>query len=390
MYAPATSWWTSWAPTATPVPRSASPTAARQTNGGQMTRSTDGSAVRAAIVAASSPASAGVVFIFQLAAMMTGRIDRIMPERGRCADRAGRPLPARRPIPSSGWSARCSIRSSARWAVERWTWSRSASSPSVASGVSRRASATRRTIVRLDREPAVGLELLDRRELAAGRPDGPLEVRRLRVEDPVQVAAQRPRHLARLELEQRAARPDPAQEQPDGVGVLPGDDAAAAPQPPRRRQLLALEAGREERRLGGRDDELEVGPAAGQAERAPGEEQAAEVGQPAVLGRRVPVERIGRAGRRWPRDVAPLPFPSRTASRATGPSRAGRPAASPAASARRSHGRDGSIAASSARRAATRSRSGRVTLGSRRSRARGRVQAVRATFERRRLPLSRS
>jgi hypothetical protein len=34
----------------------------------------DGSAVRAAIVAASSPASAGVVFIFQLAAMMTGRI----------------------------------------------------------------------------------------------------------------------------------------------------------------------------------------------------------------------------------------------------------------------------------------------------------------------------
>ena len=74
VYAPASSWWTSRAPTATPVPSSAFPTAARQTNGGQITRSTDGSAVREAIVRASSLASAGVVFIFQLAAMITGRI----------------------------------------------------------------------------------------------------------------------------------------------------------------------------------------------------------------------------------------------------------------------------------------------------------------------------
>ena len=57
----------------TPLPTSASRTAARQTNGGQMTRSTGPlDPVRAAIVAASSPASAGVVCIFQLAAMTTG------------------------------------------------------------------------------------------------------------------------------------------------------------------------------------------------------------------------------------------------------------------------------------------------------------------------------
>ena len=69
-----------------------------------------------------------------------------MPERGRCVTVPDGPSPPAGPIPSSGWSARRSIRSSARWTVERWTWSRSASSPSVASGVSRRASATRRTI----------------------------------------------------------------------------------------------------------------------------------------------------------------------------------------------------------------------------------------------------
>ena len=99
--------------------------------------------------------------------------------------------------------------------------------------------------VRLLGELAAGLQLLDRGHLAAGRPDRPLEVRGLRVEDPVQVAAQRPRHLARLELEERARRADPPQEQPDRVPVLPGHDAAAAPEPPRRRQP---EPGRADRR----------------------------------------------------------------------------------------------------------------------------------------------
>ena len=54
---------------------------------------------------------------------------------------------ARRAAPSPSWGVATSrsIRSSARWTVERWIPRRSASSPRVASGVSRRASATDRT-----------------------------------------------------------------------------------------------------------------------------------------------------------------------------------------------------------------------------------------------------
>src|SRR3954451_19027985 len=65
-----------WAPIATDgsASASASPTAARQTNGGQITRTTPGTFVRSAMVRASSPASAGVVCIFQLAATMTSRM----------------------------------------------------------------------------------------------------------------------------------------------------------------------------------------------------------------------------------------------------------------------------------------------------------------------------
>ena len=106
----------------------------------------------------------------------------------------------------------------------------------VASGVSRRAAATSRTTYGCAGQPPVRVEDRDRVELAAGGADRPLEVRRLGVEDPVEVAAQRARHLARLELEQRPAGADPAQERPDRLAALPGHDAAAAPQPPRRRQ----------------------------------------------------------------------------------------------------------------------------------------------------------
>ena len=60
--------------------------------------------------------------------------------------------------------------------------------------------------LRLPGEPAVRLEDRDRVELAARGAHRPLEVRRLGVEDAVEVAAQRPRHLARLELEERRRR----------------------------------------------------------------------------------------------------------------------------------------------------------------------------------------
>ena len=127
VYAPASSWWTFCAPTATRHPRgsaaSASRTAARQTNGGHSTRVTPRLAgPRARSSAASSPASAGVVCIFQLPATMIGRIGRIIASASR------------------------SIRSRARWTAERCIASRSASSPRVASGVSRRAAATARTV----------------------------------------------------------------------------------------------------------------------------------------------------------------------------------------------------------------------------------------------------
>ncbi len=246
-------------------------------------------------------------------------------------------------------SARRSMRSSARWTAERCSSSRSASSVRVASGVSRRASATSADDVRLLREPAVGVEDARSRPAAGRPPPPPLEVGRLRVEDPVELAAQRPRHLPRLQLQQRPARPDPAQERADRLGALPGHDAPAAADPPRGGQADVGEPPGEDRRLVERDDELEVGPAAGQAERAARQEAAAQPGHPAVLGGGRPVERRRRPGR-----------PGRRRSDAAAATAGSRPAIAPsrpAASAARSHARAGSIAASSARSAVTRSRS---------------------------------
>src|SRR5262245_37569440 len=68
------------------VPARPSTTAARHTNGGQITRVTLCSSVRCAISAARPAASAGVVCIFQFAATTIGRIGRIMPE-ARWSDR---------------------------------------------------------------------------------------------------------------------------------------------------------------------------------------------------------------------------------------------------------------------------------------------------------------
>ena len=68
-----------------------------------------------------------------------------------------------------------------------------------------------------DVEAAVGLERRDRVELAGGGERDPLQVRGLGVEEPVEVPADGPAHLARLELEERGAGADPAQEGPDVV-----------------------------------------------------------------------------------------------------------------------------------------------------------------------------
>ena len=131
------------------------------------------------------------------------------------------------------------------------------------------------------------------------------------------------------------------------------------PRPRRSRQdagsPTSREPRREDRGLVRRQHELEVGPAAGQAQRAAGQEAATQPGGPAMLGGGRPVER-GTAC------AVSLVRRSRTASRATAGSRAPTSAPRPADSAMRSHGRAGSIAASSLRRAVTRSRSERVTV----------------------------
>jgi len=120
--------------------------------------------------------------------------------------------------------------------------------------------------IRLLGQPAVDLELVDCCDLAPGRAHRALEIRRLRVEDAVQVAAQRPRHLASLDFEEGAARTDPPEEEADGVAVLPRYDAPATADPPRRRQAHGREASSERFGLVDPDDELEVRPTAGEAQ----------------------------------------------------------------------------------------------------------------------------
>src|SRR5439155_9998252 len=105
-----------------------------------------------------------------------------------------------------------------------------------------------------------------------------------------------PRHLARFDLEEGPTGADPAKEQPDRVAVLPRDHTSAAADPPRRGQAHRGEVTDERLGLPDLDDELEVGPAAGEAERAASQEETAEIGEPAVLGRAVPVEVAARGG----------------------------------------------------------------------------------------------
>ena len=126
-------------PTSGSSSASASRTAARQTNGGQMTRITPGPRVRAAIVRASSPASAGVVCIFQLAATID------VTHRGESCQ-SGPPLPdVRRPPSSSDAAIRSLERAAGPLDASDGSSRRSARSARLASGVARRASATRRT-----------------------------------------------------------------------------------------------------------------------------------------------------------------------------------------------------------------------------------------------------
>ena len=270
---------------------------------------------------------------------------RIMPERAAAgADGLG----------LDGVASR-SRRSSARWTAERWISSRSASSARLASGVSRRASATSRTTYGCVREPAVGVERRDGVELAAGGADRALEVRRLGVEDPVELAAQRPRDLPRLELEQRPGAPIRRRNVPTASPFF----EVTTPRPRRSRH----ETG----------SPKSVSRAASSGASSGSTTNSRWVRPPARLSEpRARNRPRSQAARQW----SAAGSPGRTArAGAPRPRAAGGGAASRATDASRPvgagpeavdlgdavAGRDGSIAASSSRRAVTRSRSDRVT-----------------------------
>ena len=291
VYAPASSWWTFWAPTATSgsVSARASRTAASATYGGQITRVTPASRVREAIVLARSPASAGVVCIFQLAATITSRMG---PNHARglhgCCRRGGFGL-------GEAFDALEGPLDGRTVQVEAFRELGQGRLGCLAASVGNEADA-----VRLRREAPIRIEDGDRVELATRRGDGPLEIGRLGIEHAVQLAPQGSRDLSRLQFQERPRRTDPAQERADGLAALPGHDAPAAAQPRRGGQADLPETLREGRGLVGGDDELEVRPATRQAERATGQEVPAQPGGPAVLGGRRPIERGCLAALRGP------------------------------------------------------------------------------------------
>ena len=272
---------------------------------------------------------------------------RIMPERRRrrtrgasasTSSRAARAARARAGRPSGGSPSRSA--SSARRRLRGLA-------------ARRRPPAGRRTAGSASRPSASSVG--DRVELAAGGAHRALEVGRLGVEDAVELAAQRPRDLARLDLEERPAGPDPAQERPDRLAVLPGHDAAAAAEPPRGRQPELGEPRRRgpAPRPGATTNSRWVRPPARLSEpRARNRPRSQAARQWSAATSQSNADRAGCARRPRRR--------SRTASRATDASRPiGVGARARPTSATRSHGRDGSMAASSSRSAVTRSRSER-------------------------------
>ena len=190
-----------------------------------MTRVTPASRVRDAMVRASSEASAGVVFIFQLAAMTIGRLmSAIMPE-SRVRSPADRPPGARRPARSAtagrlpgtgaGWpipvpatDPSVIVQGQALHPVQRSLHRRPMQLEALGDLGQRRLgrlAASRRNGPdgrRLLREAAVRVERVDRVQLATGRCDGPLEVGALGVEDAVEVPAEGASHAPGLELQE--------------------------------------------------------------------------------------------------------------------------------------------------------------------------------------------
>ena len=144
--------------------------------------------------------------------------------------------------------------------------------------------------VRLLGQAAARLERADGLELPCGRCHGPTEVGRLGVNHAIQISPHRARNLARLQLQQRRAAAQDLEERDHGLNALPGDHATAAPVAPAGRHLELAELLAEPARLIGRKDELKVRPPRSQAQRAVGQEPAAQIRNPAVLRGATPLE----------------------------------------------------------------------------------------------------
>jgi hypothetical protein len=156
---------------------------------------------------------------------------------------------------------------------------------------------------RLLGQAAVRVKDRDGIELPARGADRPLEVRRLGVEHPVELAAEGTRYLSSLDLEEGARGTETAEERPDRIPTLGRHDPSASPDTRGRRQPEGGEARHELRRLSRLDHEFEVRPPSGEAQRPDGEEAAAKPGRSAVVGGRCPVEwRHRRRRRRSSRD----------------------------------------------------------------------------------------
>ncbi len=258
------------------------------------------------------------------------------------------------------------------------------------------------------RQAAVGLEGVDRGQLAARRGHRPLQVRGLGVEHAVELAAQAARDLARLELEQATRWPrsgprnvviDSALFQVTTPWPRRTRHAAGSPTASSRRASSAASSTRARRTRGAR------GRRRGSASRGRGSGPAATPCGSARPSRAQLERLVGQDERRGGSDRPRGPRDGRgrhwtgastRRPRAPEPDDEARQAGSrvwtrdprPAISARRSHGRAASTAASSARSAATRSRSvPDIRLRSTPAQA---VRSARASRGRRRWPPSRS
>ena len=272
-----------------------------------MTRTTPATWVAAAMSVASDAASAGVVFIFQLPAMITGRGSAHVHLRAVSGSESS----------VTSWSATLPISSKARCTWLRDRSSFAASSANVASGARRRSAATRRASLGSRRSSPRASSASISASCRCARHDRAFEVRVLGVDDAIEMAGQR-RGRSDATRARASRRTRPMRRRKSVMRLvlfhvstpLPRLTRAPAGKPmaAMRRAMSSISS-----RL---DDELEVRAARRDAEGAARQERAAQIGDAAVLAAAVPVEvdvRRGshQAARRGGRATASWRVPAR-------------------------------------------------------------------------------